>query len=88
MNNILNNSLDRISPEQQKAVDIRMIIAAKIVDRVGSKKESYLIESLAIKFDISFEECHTWIGGVHDFSISDLTKIEKFLGEKIFAQLK
>lgn len=76
---ILDEILDKITPQQQRATDIRMIIAAKLGDKIDGQMLFY---GMSI-FDISRQKLLVWLSGTHDFTISEIAKIEQFLGEKL-----
>ena len=80
---ILDEILDTITPSQQRATDVRMIIAAKLGDKIGVDDGLFLIGQIANKLDITYSDCLTWLSGTHDFTVSEIIKIEEFLGEKL-----
>ena len=77
-NGILDGILNNISPRQQRATDLTLIIAAKIADK-GSAL------GLAKALNLSYQEALYWMAGIHDFTVSEICKIEEYIGEKLIS---
>lgn len=72
--NILSDIFEKISPEEQKRTDNRMLIAAKIKDGMNAKglRNRHLAESLCQSPSVITK----WLSGKHNFTSDTLSDIE------------
>lgn len=75
---LLNDLLDSISPEEQKLVDRKMMLAATIYDAMKAKgwNQSQFAEAMGKKPS----EISKWLSGTHSFNTDTLWKIGDLLG--------
>ncbi len=79
----LDSLFDDLSPELEKKVVAKMIIAAKIDD--ARKKMNLSKIDLAKKFKKNPSEITRWLSGSHNFTIDTLVEIEEKLKTNIFS---
>lgn len=80
--NILDLLLEEISPIEQKKTDVRMLIAAKISDRMRELK--WRNNDLLAAVNKNNPSVITkWLSGTHNFSLDTLVEISEALGIKL-----
>ncbi len=74
---IIYGLLDEISPEEQKMTDRKMLLAARIADRM--KKMGLRKKDLAKALGVQPSVITKWLSGTHNFTEETLWKIGDFL---------
>lgn len=81
--NLIDSILDSISETEQRETDIKMIIAAMISDKIGTSEDKVLLSEFVETLEITYRDALHLVSGNHCFSLSEIIKIESFLGVKI-----
>lgn len=78
MNNLIEQLLNHISPEESLRIEAKMILAAKIDDALKAKgwKKKDLMIALGKK---NQSEITKWLSGTHNFTIDLLTDLGRVL---------
>jgi len=82
-NNLIEQLLNYISPEESLRIENRMLLAAKIDDALKAKgwKKKDLMESLGKK---NQSEVTKWLSGTHNFTSDLLTDLGRVLNTNFF----
>lgn len=82
-NNLIEQLLDYISPEESLRIENRMLLAAKIDDALKAKgwKKKDLMEALGKK---NQSEVTKWLSGTHNFTADLLTDLGRVLNTNFF----
>jgi len=80
--NILDLLLEEISPIEQKKTDVRMLIAAKISDKMKELKWKNKDLLVAVRKN-NPSVITKWLSGTHNFSTDTLVEIGEALGIKL-----
>lgn len=82
-NNLIEQLLNNISPEESQRIENRMLLAAKIDDALKAKgwKKKDLMEALGKK---NQSEVTKWLSGTHNFTCDLLTDIGRVLNTNFF----
>ena len=82
-NNLIEQLLNSISPEESQRIENRMLLAAKIDDALKAKgwKKKDLMEALG---KINQSEVTKWLSGTHNFTSDLLTDLGRVLNTNFF----
>lgn len=82
-NNLIEQLLNNISPEESQRIENRMLLAAKIDDALKAKgwKKKDLVEALGKK---NQSEATKWLSGTHNFTSDLLTDLGRVLNTDFF----
>jgi transcriptional regulator with XRE-family HTH domain len=82
-NNLIEQLLNNISPEESQRIESRMLLAAKIDDALKAKgwKKKDLMEALGKK---NQSEVTKWLSGTHNFTSDLLTDLGRVLNTNFF----
>ena len=82
-NNLIEQLLNNISPEESQRIENRMLLAAKIDDALKAKgwKKSDLVKALGKK---NQSEATKWLSGTHNFTSDLLTDLGRALNTNFF----
>ena len=78
-NNLIEQLLNYISPEESQRIENRMLVAAKIDDALKANgwKKKDLMEAMGKR---NQSEITKWLSGTHNFTIDTLTDLSRVLG--------
>lgn len=81
--NLFTEALERIPSDISRRVDLSMSIS----DRIAAilKSRGMTPKELAKSMGRSDAEVSRWLGGMHNFTLATIAKIEAFLGEHILS---
>ena len=82
MNNLINNLLNSINPEEKERIECRMLFAARIDSAMKAKgwKAKDLLKALGKK---NPSEVTRWLSGTHNFTMDTLVDLQRVLGIKL-----
>jgi len=82
MNNLINNLLNSINPEDKERIEYRMLVAARIDSAMKAKgwKTKDLLHALGKK---NPSEVTRWLSGTHNFTMDTLVDLQRVLGIKL-----
>jgi hypothetical protein len=82
-NNLIEQLLNNISPEESQRIENRMLLAAKIDDALKAKgwKKKDLVEAIGKK---NQSEATKWLSGTHNFTSDLLTDLGRVLNTNFF----
>lgn len=82
MNNLINNLLNSINPEDKERIEYRMLVAARIDSAMKAKgwKTKDLLHALGKK---NPSEVTRWLSGTHNFTMDTLVDLQRVLGIRL-----